>query len=277
MGLAVDGAYLAIPLGILWWHEIVNLDMGGRKLAVTHCPLTGSSMAFDRAPQGGVEFGVSGLLYRNNLIMYDRSNDESLWPQMERGARCGSRAGTDLILFPVVEMTWGGWRTLHPDTRVVTSRTGFGRDYQVYPYGDYDRIDNTALLFPMGSLDTRRPPKERVLGIPTGSGGVAYPFGEVARLGPVGAVEAAQNVVLWDGERAAAMAFSRTAEGRQLDFQVAGGKVVDVQTGSTWQVDGLAVAGPLAGSRLSAVPHAYVAYWFAWAVFQPSAALWGAA
>ena len=27
------------------------------------CPLTGSSLGFDRAPVGGAEFGVTGLLY----------------------------------------------------------------------------------------------------------------------------------------------------------------------------------------------------------------------
>jgi hypothetical protein len=75
----------------------------------------------------GAEFGVSGLLYRNNLIIYDRNTEESLWPQMARGARCGVRHGSDLVMFPTVEMTWTGWRALHPRTRVVSSETEFDR------------------------------------------------------------------------------------------------------------------------------------------------------
>jgi hypothetical protein len=112
IGLVVEGEPIAVPLGILWWHEIVNLEAGGRRLAVTHCPLTGSSLAFDRDPLGGVELGVSGLLYRNNLMMYDRSDDESLWPQMLRRAGCGAKPGTALAMFPVMETTWEGWRVL---------------------------------------------------------------------------------------------------------------------------------------------------------------------
>jgi hypothetical protein len=44
----------------------------GEQLAVTYCPLTGSSIVFDRASVDGDEFGVSGFLWQNNLIMYNR-------------------------------------------------------------------------------------------------------------------------------------------------------------------------------------------------------------
>ena len=44
IGLHVNGSALAVPLSILWWHEIVNLTMDTVQLAVTHCPLTGSSV-----------------------------------------------------------------------------------------------------------------------------------------------------------------------------------------------------------------------------------------
>lgn len=274
IGLHVDGAPLAIPLNILWHHEIVNLTVAGRDLAVTHCPLTGSSLAFDRAAADGAEFGVSGLLYRNNLLMYDRAADQSLWPQMVRGARCGSRDGTALAMVPIVEMRWDAWRALHPTTRVVGADTGWDRDYTVYPYGDYDRIDNPQLLYPMGSIDPARPPKERVLGIPDGSGGVAYPFGRLAEAGARVAVQTGDRVVFWDGDAQAAAAFLARAAGQTLTFGAEADAIVDAETGSEWSVDGRAVAGPLAGTALEPVAEAYVAYWFAWAAFQPDAVLW---
>ncbi len=93
IGVLLEGQPVAVPHNIGWWHEIVNFNLGDQRLAVTYCPLTGSSLAFDRAPIGGAELGVSGLLFQNNLIMYDRSSRESLWPQMLRGARCGPHAG----------------------------------------------------------------------------------------------------------------------------------------------------------------------------------------
>ncbi len=277
MGFMAGDQVLAIPLNILWWHEIVNLDLPGLRVAVTHCPLTGSSMIFDRAAVAGAELGVSGLLFQNNLIMYDRTSAESLWPQMMRGARCGPASGTTLPMAPVMEMTWEGWRTLHPETRVVSSATGFSRDYRVYPYGDYGRVGNNQLLFPMSeAVDRRRPLKERVLGVPAGEGGRAYPFGELASLGVTAVVQREEDAVFWDGLREAAMAFRTTLGGNTLTFSLVGGKIVDQETGSVWRVDGEAVSGPLAGQRLTPVSDAYVAYWFAWAAFHPETELWSA-
>lgn len=279
IGLIGEDGPIAVPLQIMWWHEIVNLELDGRRLAVTHCPLTGSSLAFDREPLAGVEFGVSGLLFRNNLIMYDRSSGESLWPQMSRGARCGPQTGTQLKMVPVVEMTWDAWRTLHPDTRVLSDQTGHSRDYTLYPYGSYRAVDNSGLLFPL-TIDERRPPKEIVLGVPDGDAGAAYPFGELERFGPVAAIEhdpgSADAVVFWDLESRSAALYRRSLDGADLTFEVSGDAIVDRQTGSQWTVDGFAVAGPHAGRRLEPVPEAYVAYWFAWAAFEPNTLIWNA-
>ncbi len=274
IGFELGGQALAIPLNILWWHEIANIDQAGIRLAVTHCPLTGSSIVFDRSAADGAEFGVSGLLYQNNLIMYDRNAEESLWPQMARSARCGPKDGLDLEMYPAIEMSWDGWQTLHPQTLVVSSNTDIGRNYRVYPYDDYDRIDNANLLFPLASIDQRRPPKERTLGIPDGDGGRAYPYGLLQDQGSIAAIQEHHDVIFWDSQRQAAMAYYRVIDGDTLDFYVEAGRILDVQTGSQWRVDGLAIAGPLSGKRLDPVAEAYVSYWFAWAAFQPDATLW---
>ena len=51
---------------------------------------------------------------------------------------------------------------------------------------------------------------------------------------------------------------------------------MDVETGSEWTVEGLAVSGARAGEILDPVPGTFVAFWFAWAAFQPETAIWGA-
>jgi hypothetical protein len=279
VGVVLDSEPLALPLNIFWWHEIVNLDGNGLDMSVTHCPLTGSTLAFDRSAVAGAEFGVSGLLFHNNLVMYDRNNSESLWPQMLRGARCGPADGTALQMVPVIETTWQGWLTLHPDTRVISGNTGFVRDYTNYPYGNYDDPGNTRLLFP-GNVDTRRPPKERVLGIPQGSGGIAFPFGLLGEEGAISAITPEglnePTVILWDKNKQAAMAYRSRLDGVELEFSVTDGKIVDRETGSVWRVDGRAVTGPLAGEELEPIPEAFIAYWFAWPTFYPDIEIWGA-
>ena len=278
IGIVWNGATIAVPLNVGWWHEIVNFDLAGLNVAVTHCPLTGSSLAFDRGPAGGATFGVSGLLYQNNLVMYDRNQPESLWPQLARGARCGARDGTALDMVPVIEMTWAGWRSLQPDTRVVAGPFRAGR-YLEYPYGSYDQLDDESLLFPVLGLDRRRPLKERVLGVPDGAGGIAFPFLALDSLGPVAAVTheppgAEQYVVLWDRTRQSAMAYRPRSGGRSLTLEIRDGAIIDDETGSVWDVDGVARSGILAGQSLEPVAEAHVAFWFGWTAFNRQTRLW---
>lgn len=279
VGLFIDGAPVAIPLNIFWWHEIVNLDTADGPIAVTHCPLTGSTLAFSRSTVDGAEFEVSGLLFENNLMMADRSGDaQSLWPQMARGARCGPRDGDQLEMLPVTEMTWEEWSELHPDSPVPSQFTGFGRDYTQYPYDDYAETDNAYTLFPSSDLDERRPPKERVLGVPDGSGGVVFPFGELDEGGLTHAVHGSTSdgdfVVFWDREAQAAVAYRPVADSGPLTFRGGLGSIFDDETGSEWNLDGVAIDGPLEGQSLEPVAEAFVAFWFAWPIFYPDLEIW---
>lgn len=70
----LDGDARAYPVAILDYHEIVNDVTAGRPVAVTYCPLCGSGLVFERVFGGRtVEFGVSGLLHNNDLVLYDRA------------------------------------------------------------------------------------------------------------------------------------------------------------------------------------------------------------
>lgn len=290
IGLLVEGQAIAIPHAVGWWHEIINLNIRGATLAVTYCPLTGSSLAFDRQIVNGDEFGVSGLLYESNLVMYNRSTQEALWSQMGRGVACGANPDVALPMVPVFEMTWEGWRTLHPDTRVPAHLPTADQLFALYqyPYGNYE--ESEFIFFPIQNPDESRPPKERVLGIPLGeralpgaefsTQGMAFPFGELDRLGPVAAVHAQvgsqEVVVFWNRAWQGAAAFRASLDGTPATFHVEGEAIVDDATGSHWTLDGKAVSGPLSGRRLDPVSEAYVAFWFAWGTFHPDTDTWTA-
>lgn len=144
-GVSIDGDVRAYPQRILVRHEVVNDVVGGRPVAVTYCPLTGTAQGFYR---GGVEFGVSGELVNSNLIMWDRAFDVR-WPQVaatgvevggERGAGGADLVGRSLQEFRVVWTTWERWRDRHPETLLMTADTGFARNYSRDPYGSYTPV-----------------------------------------------------------------------------------------------------------------------------------------
>ncbi len=70
LGVSMGGESRAYPHSILWWHEIVNDELGGARFTVSFCPLTGSGMVWGPVEDGPtLIFGVSGLLLENNLVL----------------------------------------------------------------------------------------------------------------------------------------------------------------------------------------------------------------
>lgn len=83
-------------------------------------------------------FGVSGLPWNDNVLMYDHQT-ESLWSQAKREAVAGLLTGTRLRMLPSVVTSWSKWRRRHPDTQVLSLETGYQRDYSIDPYESYYR------------------------------------------------------------------------------------------------------------------------------------------
>jgi thiol-disulfide isomerase/thioredoxin len=109
-----NGVTKAYPVKVLNWHEIVNDDFNGEPVAVTFCPLCNSALVFRRPIVDGkiLEFGVSGRLYKSDLVMYDRQT-ASFWSQIEGRAIIGPLAGTRLEYIPMEMMTWQRWQERH--------------------------------------------------------------------------------------------------------------------------------------------------------------------
>jgi hypothetical protein len=110
---------------------------------------------------------------------------------------------------------------------------------------------------------------------------VAYPFGVLAGFGAAVALNdsiAGRPILVTylDGTRTA-RAFDRTLGDTALTFRLVGNgpQLQDAETGSTWNALGEAIAGPLAGRRLSPLVDAYTLFWFAWSVYYPDSRLFG--
>jgi hypothetical protein len=138
-GLVRDGQARAYPQLVLVWHEIVNDRFPSGPLSITYCPLTGSAVAYHGSAPGGepYTFGTSGDLVNSNLLMYDRQTD-SRWPQLLGQAISGPSRGRVLEGVPLDWTSWGRWRSVHPDTMVLSTRTGYLRQYGNDPYGSYN-------------------------------------------------------------------------------------------------------------------------------------------
>jgi hypothetical protein len=183
VGIAEGSAARAYPLAILVLHELVNDRLGGRPLLVSYCPLCGSALVFDRRVDGGERrFGVSGLLYRSDLLMFDRESD-SLWSQISAHAITGPARSRRLAIVPSRLLPWGDWKRAHPETTVLSRGTGHRFAYGENPYPGY--ASSETVLFP-APRDGRYHPKMRTIGLRLPDGRArGYPLVEVQRAGGV--------------------------------------------------------------------------------------------
>ncbi len=229
LGIARNGIAKAYPIRILNWHEVVNDRFGAEAIAVTYCPLCGTGMSF-KAEVAGQErdFGVSGLLYNSDVLLYDRAS-ESLWSQIASRAVSGPLVGTRLEMIATSHTSWADWRSRHPDTLVLSTDTGYRRDYGRDPYADYET--DVRVMFPVGHTDPRYHPKEWVIGLNLDGATKAYPFTELSQ---------------------AATPLTDRVGGQQITVEFD----AEHRTGRVRVAD---------GGELPTV----MAFWFAWAAFNP--------
>jgi hypothetical protein len=285
-----NGEVKAYPLQILTYHEIANDEIGGLPVAVTFCPLCYSAIAFERTLDGEpVTFGVSGLLRKSDLVMYDRRT-ETLWQQFTGEALVGDRAGDELTVVPSQLISFRQFADNYPDGRVLSRDTGYDRPYGQNPYAGYDDIHESPFAYD-GPTDDRLPPKEKVVAVSLDGTHRAYPHSTTKKQRVVHDTLAGRPLVIFHAPGAVSAldarqikrskevgstgVFDRRVDGRTLKFRyLDDGRFEDTATGSVWTVTGRAVEGPLAGSQLDRIPHGdYFA--FAWMAFRPDATIYG--
>ncbi|MBI3375376.1 MAG: DUF3179 domain-containing protein [Betaproteobacteria bacterium] len=232
-----NGIAKAYPIRILNWHEVVNDLFGAENIVVTFCPLCGSGVAFE-AKAGGrnLQFGVSGLLYNSDVLLYDRET-QSLWSQIRAQAVAGPLKTASLTAVPLAHTTWRDWRARHPESLVLTQKTGIARDYDRDPYAGYEK--SAELIFPVRFRAEGFHPKERVLGVVLEGKAKAYPFVELAK---------------------AAGEFVDTVSGRSVRIRYSR----EHQSAEAFDAKGQ----PLVATTL---------FWFAWAAFHPETEVYRAA
>ena len=204
LGLVINNEARAYPVSILNWHEIINDEFAGQAIVISYCPLCGTGMAFE--PELPVkDFGVSGLLYNSDVLLYDRET-ESLWSQIMAQAISGPLKGRKLKTVPLSHTSWRDWSTQHPHSLVLSTNTGYTRDYSKSPYAGYEK--SNRIFFPVSASDGRFHNKEWVLGVNIEGSYKAYPFTELAKTSSpvIDAISGYRIIVSFDKENRSAVA-----------------------------------------------------------------------
>jgi hypothetical protein len=184
-----NGSAKAYPMRVLNFHEIVNDVVDGRPLAVTFCPLCGTSISWNRTVGGNVTtFGTSGKLFQNTMVMYDRATD-TLWSQHTGVALEGALEG-ETLEWETNLMTTVGWLVDNADEIFYLARERDEYDrlrFQYHmenPYAYYEETEDVD--YPVGDVAPDiLSNKTRVLGyLPLNGTPIAVEAAEIIRNSP---------------------------------------------------------------------------------------------
>ena len=277
-----SGQAYAYPIKFLNFHELVNDVIDGVPLLVTYCPLCGSGIVFDRRIGDDVLlFGNTSALYNSDLVMFDYSTG-SYWFQTGGEAVVGPLTGARLTPLPSSVMTWDQWLALYPETNVLSLEQGLGTRSSMYltdpfsTYADYINGGENRFPFPVDTdlvSDSLRP-AEIVVAVAIGDHERAYPPTRIGNTAVNDLLDGEPVVVFSRGTRQVATVFSPLVEGRQLEFAYIDGSFTDLQTGSVWNLGGMATSGELEGARLTPLPSRR-AFWFTISISNPDIEVYG--
>ena len=213
-------------------------------------------------------FEVFGLL-KDVLMMIDRETG-TVWTHLDGKAIRGASQGSRMTMVPVPQMTWKDWMLLHPDTKVLSPDTPFQRRYRPVRIGVFNPREARF-------GDDRLAANALVVGVEVNGQFKAYPLEELQRAGGVVNDTLADEpiLVIYDNDVQIGLAYSRVTESGTLEFYNAstqGLEMRDRQTDSTWDPQGRAVSGSLAGTTLE-FASSFISEWYGWSGYHPETVL----
>jgi hypothetical protein len=294
VGVFYNGEAAAYPLAVLGIREISNEEYDGTSVIISWSPVTYSARGFlAKAGNDQVMLNRHTHTVYNSPAMPDESGSTFL--QFIGHAVTGDLAGWTLVQIPVITTTWVAWKQAHPNTEVMSTEGGPEADmFERYYANDRSGIHS---LIPN---DKRLHGKDVVLGLDINGEAKAFSYPGLIDT-PLVEEDLGKTpiVVLHERSSATAVAYSRTVNGRTLNFKgknknpyrrsaesTASGEgeranyepwlVEDTQTGSTWRaISGECIEGEFKGSRLEMLT-GMTGFWFAWSRFYPNTQLFGA-
>jgi len=206
--------------------------------------------------------GTSGFLYRSNKLMYDKKTS-SMWSTLKGEPVIGPLVGKGIRLKrgSVVTTTWGEWLKRHPDTSVLSLKTGHRRNYgEGVAYNDYFSTDR--LMFGTPYQDKRLPNKREVLALRTLN--YEHPTAidtEFLKTNPTYSLKIGDNNIIVLSTKKGAI---RVFDSKNIKIVSWDGKnLAKDSTGASWKVTESELVQSDKNLRLPRYP-SHQSFWFGW-------------
>jgi len=201
------------------------------------------------------------------------------WQQVSGKAIHGPLEGHQLKSVFHDEVSFAIWKNEQPNGRVLKPDEKIAAQKQYEPV-DWETRYEKLRVVEGTDVDKRLRPRTLVMGIELNGKAAAYPLPALQKQSPIiDMVGTVPIVVALREDNRSVLAFERTVDGRRLEFfQKKDDKnpefqLIDAETGSTWNFEGKATSGPLAGRQLKRV-FVLEDYWFDWRIYHPDTSVY---
>ncbi|MEA2559569.1 MAG: hypothetical protein QOH06_1073 [Acidobacteriota bacterium] len=262
----------AYPIQFIGYHHQVRDVVAGQPVMVTYCTVCRTGRVFSPLVDGSADtFRLVGMDHWN--AMFEDSRTGSWWRQATGEAVAGPLTGKRLAEIPSQQMTWAAWSARHPGSYVLQPDPQFAPRYANME--GFAEGTNEGTLTGRDSRSWQR--KSWVVGVLAGNAARAFDWNELVRERVINDRVGDQPVLLLLGADGVSFhAFDARPGGiggsgprLELDRTADPSRFRDRATGAAWDESGLALDGPRAGTRLTAVP-AYQEFWHSWQDFHPA-------
>ena len=271
LGVVNNGIAKAYPLVYLGYHHKVQDNVGTLPVLVTYCTMCRTGRVYSPIINGVRQnFRLVGARHYNAII--EDQSSGSWWYQATGEAAVGPMQGSKLSEITYEQSTLGAWLDKHPTSLILQPDNHYLDAYN--DLRNYDRVqavDRDSTLKNKDSLLR----KSWYVGLIIDKQPKAYNWRKLEKVRLINDKVGNTNLlVALENDSMTFHAWNRIVDGRELNFKIDSGEcLTDRETLSTWDWDGVCIAGTQKGKHLTKV-QAYQEYRHSWMQFHPTTTFW---
>lgn len=273
IGLSINGESKAYPIQLIGYHHQVRDTVGNTDVMITYCTVCRTGRVFSPIINGkAADFRLVGMDHFN--AMFEDHETKSWWQQATGRAIAGPLKGTVLREFPSNQVTLDAWLRKNPTSKIMRPDMTFMDNY--FRLEDYDKGRMASALVRRDFTPWN--PKSWVIGVKNEGVSKAYDWNELVSKRIIeDSVANMPVLVTIENDTTSFHVYDRRVKGVVLNFVRNNSEsdlMTDLNTKSTWNIDGLCIEGELKNEKLAPV-QAYNEFWHSWQMFQANTVKYG--
>lgn len=266
IGVVHNGIAKAYPVVYLGYHHKIQDDVGNLPVMITYCTMCRTGRVYSPMVDGKRQsFRLVGARHYNAII--EDQTTKTWWYQATGIAAAGKLKGKRLKELPYEQVTLESWLSRYPASMILQPDQNYADGYKELK--NYDRlqaVDRDSTLVDKDALVR----KSWVLGIKIQNKAKAYSWRKLAKVHLLNDEFNHTSLLLAiEKDSLSYHVWDRNIGGKKLHFELSNNNLLsDIETFSTWNWEGLCIAGLNKGKRLKRV-QAYQEYWHSWKNFHP--------